>query len=341
MTGLIYPFADVPALHEVIEVASGVYWLRMPLPFGIDHINLWLLEDGEGWTIVDTGIKAPLVQDAWEGLFDGVMAGKPVNRLICTHHHPDHFGMAGWLCARKNTMLWMARAEYFMGRALVLDQHPTPPPEILTYFKRAGLPPEDLQRIAESGYDRMHEIVTRPPSAYRRLRDEDELMIGGRLWRVVSGRGHSPEHICLLCPELNVLISGDQVLPRISSNVSVGPTEPFANPLADWMQSLYRFRELSNDLLVLPAHNEPFYGLHARLDSLIKGHEQRLELVEALCATPVTAAEIMPALYRRTLKGIDFNLGLGECLSHLHYLAALGQLTVSDDLEGIRRFCRK
>jgi glyoxylase-like metal-dependent hydrolase (beta-lactamase superfamily II) len=158
---------------------------------------------------------------------------------------------------------------------------------------------------------------------------------------VVSGRGHSPEHICLLCPELNVLISGDQVLPRISSNVSVGPTEPFANPLADWMQSLYRFRELSNDLLVLPAHNEPFYGLHARLDSLIKGHEQRLELVEALCATPVTAAEIMPALYRRTLKGIDFNLGLGECLSHLHYLAALGQLTVSDDLEGIRRFCRK
>jgi glyoxylase-like metal-dependent hydrolase (beta-lactamase superfamily II) len=340
MADLKYPFPDIPAAGEALSVADGVYWIRMPLPFGIDHINLWLLADGDGWTIVDSGIRSAKLQEIWEGLFSGVMAGQPVKRLICTHHHPDHFGLAGWICERQNTMLWMARAEYFTGRSAVLDCQKLPPPEVMAYFRRAGIDAEGLAEIEESRYDQLQQILIRPPSAYRRLRDEEELTIGGRLWRVVSGRGHSPEHICLLCEELGVLISGDQVLPRISSNVSVGPTEPFANPLADWMTSLLRFKELADDLLILPAHNEPFYGLHARLDELTEGHKVRLERIEALCGEPITAAGIVPKLFRRKLEGMDFKLGLGECLAHLHYLVEAGQVSVEEDKYGVRRFLK-
>jgi glyoxylase-like metal-dependent hydrolase (beta-lactamase superfamily II) len=340
MADLKYPFPDIPAAGEVTPVAEGVFWLRMPMPLGIDHINLWLLADGEGWTIVDTGIRSRRVQEIWEGLFSGFMGDRVVKRLICTHHHPDHFGLAGWICARRDTMLWMARAEYFSGRAMVLDSQERPPAEVMAYYKRAGVDEAGLKGIEEAGYNRLQEIVVRPPSAYRRLRDGEELTIGGRLWRIVSGRGHSPEHICLLNEALGVLISGDQVLPGISSNISVGPTEPFANPLADWMESLRRFKELSNTLLVLPAHGLPFQGLHARLDQLIEGHNTRLETIVALCDSPVTAVEIMPQVYRRKLEGFDFLLGLGECLAHLHYLVDEGWLGSQEDDLGVRRFRR-
>ena len=340
MAELRYPFPEIPAAGEVREVVDGVFWIRMPLPFGLDHINLWLLADGDGWTIVDTGIRSKRVQKIWEELFAGAMGGRPVKRLICTHHHPDHFGLAGWLCARHEIMVWMARAEYFMGRGLVLDVQKLPPPEVMRYYRRAGLDADGMKRMEDAGYDKLQEIIIRPPSAYRRLRDTDELTIGGRLWRVVSGRGHSPEHICLLNEELGVLISGDQVLPRISSNVGVQPTEPFANPLADWLQSLRRFKALPDELLILPAHNEPFYGLHARLDELIQGHETRLDAIEALCGQPVTAVEILPQLFRRKLEGFDFNLGLGECLAHLHYLMEQGRVAAAEDAAGVCWFHR-
>lgn len=338
MADLIYPFADIPGVGDAREVASGVFWIRMPLPFGLDHINLWALADGDGWTIVDTGIRSKKVQVIWEGLFAKALGGKPVKRLICTHHHPDHFGLAGWLCARLKIELWMSRAEYFYGRSLVLDAQATPPPEIMAYYHRAGLDVDGMKAIEAAGYNSLQNIITRPPSSYRRIRDGETLTIDGRDWRLISGSGHSPEHIALHCPSLGVLISGDQILPRISSNVSVGPTEPAANPLADWLDSLERFKTLPADTLVLPAHNEPFRGLHDRLDGLIDGHMARLAAVEGFCATPVSVVDLTPLLFRRKLEGIDFMLGLGECLAHIHYLVDKGRLVAQDDAAGVRRF---
>lgn len=338
MADLIYPFTGIPDVGEAREVASGVFWIRMPLPFGLDHINLWALADGEGWTLVDTGIRSKKVQIIWEALFAGALGGKPVRRLICTHHHPDHFGLAGWLCERLNIELWMSRAEYFFGRSLVLDAQPTPPPEIMAYYRRAGIDAEGLKAIEAAGYSSLQNIIIRPPSSYRRIRDGETLTIGGRDWNLISGSGHSPEHMALHCPSLGLLISGDQVLPRISSNVSVGPTEPAANPLADWLQSLERFKLLPADTLVLPAHNEPFRGLRDRLEGLIDGHLARLAAIKGFCNTPMTAVDMIPLLFRRKLDGIDFMLGLGECLAHIHYLVDKGCLAQQDDATGVRRF---
>ncbi len=338
MTDLAYPFDEIPEPAQAVEVADGVFWIRMPLPVSLDHINLWLLRDGNGWTIVDTGIKSAETRACWEKLFSGFMAGRPVKRLICTHLHPDHFGLAGWLCGRLDIMLWMARAEYLLGAALVGGSQKEPPPEIMRFYKSAGMDARALQKIHDAGYDNLEKIVSNPPAAYRRIRDGGTLTIDGRPWHLVAGRGHSPEHICLYSPDLGVMISGDQVLPTISSNVSVHATEPFSNPLDDWLASLQRFKELPENTLVLPAHGEPFYGLHTRLDSLIAGHQDRLDRMLDVCKSPMTAVEFIPLVFRRELKGFDYILGLGEVIAHLHYLVENDQLYVREDNDNIRRF---
>src|SRR5690606_5240720 len=123
------------------------------------------------------------------------------------------------------------------------------------------------------------------PESYQRLEDGAELTLGGQRWQVITTGGHSPEHACLYCPALKLLISGDQVLPKISSNVSVFATEPQANPLREWYASLDKLERLvPADVLVLPSHNEPFHGLHERLASLRAGQDRALERLRQLLA---------------------------------------------------------
>jgi len=316
-----------PELGDVVPICPGVGWLRMPLPMGLNHINLWLLEDGEGWALVDTGMGTPETEQMWEQHILTTLANKPIKRLLVTHMHPDHVGMAGWLADRFGLTLEMTGGEYLLCRILVADTFQAPPPEAVGFYRGVGF--DDAQITAyTSKFGGFGRVVRRLPAAFQRLTDGQNLSIGGRSWEVVVGRGHSPEHACLFCPELNVVISGDQILPNISSNVSIWPTEPDANALDDWLSSCRDLqRRLPEDVLVLPSHGRPFQGAHRRLQSLIRGHEQGLERLLAAMDEPRRVVDLLDALFKRTLPmGEHFFMACGECLAHLNYLLDQGQI---------------
>jgi len=329
-SGIHYPLPARPRDGETLQLAPGLGWLRMPLPFVLNHINLWLLQDGDGLSIVDTGIDSRKSRGIWTA----ALAGRPVRRVIATHLHPDHAGLAGWLCREHGAMLWMTRDEYLLARVLSADR-PPPPPEAIDFYRRAGFSEQQLASYSER-FGQFGAVVSAAPQSYRRLRDGDELTIGDHRWRVVVGRGHSPEHACLLCEELGMLIAGDQVLPTISPNVGVWPTEPQANPLADWLDSCRRLREqLPEELLVLPAHGRPFRGLHARLAALTAEHERGLERLIELCREPKRVVDVFPALFRGKVNGGNLVMAVGESLAHLRYLQAQGDIDAETDADGV------
>jgi glyoxylase-like metal-dependent hydrolase (beta-lactamase superfamily II) len=233
---LSYPLGDPPEPGTVKQVAPGIFWVRMPLPFVLAWINLWLIEDGDGWTIVDTGMALEQSREYWRTIFESTLKGKPVTRVICTHMHPDHMGLAGWICRKFGAELWMSRLEYITGRVLVADTGREAPEDGVKFYRAAGWNEDalDSYKVRFGGFGK---AVSRVPDSYHRIEEGEAIEIGGRKWRVVSGNGHCPEHACLWQEELKLFISGDQVLPRISSNVSVFPTEPDADPLSDWISS--------------------------------------------------------------------------------------------------------
>lgn len=333
---LEYPLDRRPAIGEAFPIASGVYWLRMPLPIVLDHINLWALEDDEGWTLVDTGMQTPQTAAAWESVLQqGPFAGRRVTRVICTHMHPDHVGMAGWLTRRFDCPFWMTRLEYVTCRMLIADTGREAPPDALRFYRASGWKASDLERY-KARFGEFGKMVYPLPDSYHRVSDGDRLRIGKHVWRAVVGRGHSPEHLCLYCPELRVFISGDQVLPRISPNVSVFPTEPDADPLTDWLESLASIRAaVDNGALVLPAHNEPFHGLHRRIDHLLTGHERSLQQLLDALRQPRTAVDVFSLLFRRPVSGGVLQMATGESVAHLNYLIRRGQVTYERDDDGV------
>ena len=332
---LRYPQERIPSAGELIEAAPGVFWVRMPLPFQLDHINLWLLEEDDGWTLVDTGVATDEVKSLWRQIFVDRLKGKPIKRLIVTHLHPDHVGLAGWFTRKWGIELEMSRTDFLLCRNLVLDTGREAPKEALDFYRAAGIGRRGLESYSKR-FGGFGERVHRLPDIFRRLKEGDEMTIGGRRWRVVIGSGHAPEHVCLYCEEAKILISGDQVLPRISSNVSVHPTEAYENPLQDWIDSCHRLRaNLPGDLLVLPAHNEPFYGLHARLSQLIEGHEEGLAKLHDLLAEPKRAIDVFPALFKREIGPEVFFMATGESLAHLNCLIGRGRATVERDEKGV------
>lgn len=338
--GLLYPFGTArPADGALGEVADGVFWLRMPLPFSLDHINLWLLDGGDHWAIVDTGVNSPQLADHWRALLLGPLAGKPVGRLIVTHYHPDHIGLAGWLSRKCQVPLEISRGEFLLARTLTLDVAAEPPEDALDFYRAHGWGDDALQRMRAAGWGNFGRGVSRLPTGFRRLSDGDELAIGGRLWRVVVGSGHSPEHVCLWDEAGGLLIAGDQVLPRITSNVSVYPTEPEANPLAEWLASIAKLRSIRDDALVLPAHNEPFTRLHARLDQLDRDHRAKLARLAERLAEPAGAADCFGTLFGRPIGEGEMQMATGEAVAHLNWLVADG--AARRDVEGGRiRFHR-
>jgi glyoxylase-like metal-dependent hydrolase (beta-lactamase superfamily II) len=340
-TGLTYPFASAPDPGHAVSVAAGVMWLRMPLPFtGLNHINVWALEDGAGWTLTDTGMQTPDTAAHWQQAFAGALGRQPVTRVICTHMHPDHIGMAGWLTRQYDCRLWTTRLEYLTCRVLVADTGREAPPDGLRFYHAAGWDEEALGSY-KARFGGFGKAVYALPDSYRRVMDGEEILIGGRSWRAVIGRGHSPEHLCLHCPELRVLISGDQVLPRITSNVSVFPTEPDANPLQEWLESLASIAaRVPDDVLVLPSHNEPFQGLHARLKTLINGHEQRLTRMHAELAQPKRAVDVFGVLFRRPVGADMLIMATGESVAHLNCLIARGLSVRELDPSGVAWYRR-
>jgi glyoxylase-like metal-dependent hydrolase (beta-lactamase superfamily II) len=333
---LTYPFSVIPGPGEAHEVAPGVRWLRMPLPMsGLDHINVWALADGDGWSLADTGMQTADTAALWQSALAGPLGRRPVLRVICTHMHPDHIGMAGWLTRQHECRLWTTRLEYLTCRVLVADTGREAPADGVRFYRAAGWDEESLAQY-RARFGGFGKAVYTLPDSYRRVSDGEELQIDARTWRAVVGRGHSPEHLCLHCPELGVLISGDQVLPRISSNVSVFPTEPDANPLSDWLDSLAAIRaRVPDEVLVLPSHNEPFRGLHARLAALIHGHEQRLVRVLAQLAEPRRAVDLFGVLFRRHAAADMLSMATGETLAHLNCLMQRGLARRELDAAGV------
>ena len=336
---LEYPFEALPPRGRSIEVAPGVHWIRMPLPFALNHINLWVLDDGDGWALVDTGLRSEESMLVWRELFANAPDSRKLTRVFVTHMHPDHVGMVGWLTRKFGVRLWMTRQEYLTCRAMVSDSGREAPQEGIEFYRRAGWGAAAIESYRVR-FGNFGKYIHALPDSYRRLQDGEVLKIGARDWRVVVGNGHSPEHACLYCPELKVLISGDQVLPRISSNVSVYPTEPDADPMADWYASLAKVkREVPDDVLVLPAHNECFRGLHARLDSLEKGQDRALDrLRRALAAGPKRAVDVFAALFARAIGETDVNLlsmATGESLACLNFLTHRGEAVAETDAEGV------
>jgi glyoxylase-like metal-dependent hydrolase (beta-lactamase superfamily II) len=341
LTPLIYPFATTPAPGEALEVAPGVRWLRMPLPIAaLNHINVYALEDAPGWTVVDTGMHTPYTTGHWQSALAGPLGARPVTRVICTHMHPDHVGVSGWLTREYGCRLWMTRLEYITCRMLVADTGREAPEDGVEFFRAAGWGEDALTHYRER-FGGFGKAVHTLPDSYHRVAEGETLTIGAHGWRAVIGRGHSPEHLCLYCPQLGLLISGDQVLPRITSNVSVYPTEPDANPLRDWLESLAAIkRQVPDDVLVLPSHNEPFRGLHARLDVLISGHEERLERMYEQLSTPQRAVDVFKVLFRRQIGVELLSMATGEGLAHLNCLIGRGQAVSETRSDGVKWYRR-
>lgn len=332
---LVYPFERGPGTGESVDVAPGIKWLRLPMGGPLGFINVWAIAEGDGWAVADTGLGGAGTMQAWRAAFEGPLAERPVTRVFVTHMHPDHIGMAGWLTRKFGCRLWITRLEFVTCRSLAADTGREAPEDGLTFYRAAGWDGEALEayRARFGGFGKaLHAL----PDSYRRIRDGEEVRIGAHDWRVVVGSGHSPEHGCLYCPELKLMISGDQVLPKISSNVSVYPTEPDADPLTDWLTSLAGIKSrVPDDVLVLPAHNEPFYGLHARIEHLIGGHERGLARLRQLIVEPKRAVDVFHVLFRRPIDSNLLGMATGESLAHLNCLIARGQAVRARDENGV------
>jgi len=327
---ITYAFDARPNDGETLNVAEDIEWLRMPLPFSLNHINLWLLRDDGGWAIVDTGVGTDETITIWHSVFADAMRGDPASHIIATHMHPDHVGCAGFLVRHFDVEFWMPRDEYMMCRILVADTGRDAPPEGIDFYKDAGFADDQLHAY-QSAFGMFGKFVKHLPEAYNRLSDSDQLVIGGHTWEIITGAGHSPEHACLFDRDRNLLISGDQLLPTISSNVSVWPTEPHANPLQDWFDALRRLRAIiPQDVLVLPAHGKPFRGAHERIDAMIREHEERLDILRTFCREPRRAVDVFPAIYRTKISDQNRIMATGEALAHLAFLVKSGELSTEN-----------
>ncbi len=326
--GLTYPWGTfAPGPGKIRRIANGISWARIPMPGSLGHINSWLLDDGDGVAVVDSGMLLRECSDAWKALFDGDLKDRAVTRVFGTHLHPDHIGLAGWLAKRFDIEVWMTRGEWLTARMLAADVRDAVPEEALALQRGAGWGEDILAQQSAKGWSRFSRMLFQMPLSYRRIKDGDVLDFGRHQWRVVVGSGHSPEHACLWNEAEGVLVSGDQVLPRISSNVSVNLSEPEADPLGEWLDSIDRLLAvLPDDLLVCPAHGEPFKGLHTRLIALRDEHRRRLDDVHAaLKATPLRTIDCFGLLFNRQIGDAHRELATGEAIAHLHRLMAEGR----------------
>ncbi len=335
---LDYPWAEPPEPGTAREVAEGVLWMRLPLPMALDHVNIYALDDGDGWTIVDTGFDSGPMRAAWEGLLAGALAGRPVLRVVVTHHHPDHVGLAGWFQAR-GAEVWTTRTAWLFARMLTLDEQSRPAPETLEFWRAGGMPDELLARRAGERPFNFADIVAPMPLGFRRIADGDVVRIGGRDWDVRTGGGHAPEHATFWSRDGELVLGGDQLLPSISPNLGVYATEPEADPVADWLASCDRLAAFATDAqLVLPGHKLPYRGLPLRLAQLAGNHHGALDRLLAHLSRPRAASECFPPLFKREIGEAEYGLALGEAIAHCLHLWHAGRAVREVGDDGVWRF---
>ncbi|WP_299676201.1 MBL fold metallo-hydrolase [uncultured Roseobacter sp.] len=326
--GLRYPWEAPPAEGEAIEVADGVLWMRLPLPMKLDHVNVYALEDGDGWTIIDTGFSSRRGKALWQNLLDGPLAGKPVTRVVVTHHHPDHVGLAGWFQTAHGAELITTRTAWLTARMLTLDEQSLPAPETLAFYRSAGMDPEIYVQRAQERPFNFADIVEPLPLGYTRIKQGDCIEMGGRAWEVHIGNGHAPEHATFWSRDDDLVLAGDQILPSISPNIGVYATEPMADPIAEWLEACERLATLARaDHVVLGGHKLPFTGLPMRMRQLIDNHHGALKRLLAFIETPKTAAECFAPLFKRTIGAGEYGLALVESVAHLSHLYQDGLAT--------------
>jgi len=336
--GLTFPHPDPPAKGEAIEVAPGILWARLPLPMALDHVNVYLLDGGDGWTIIDTGMKTREGRESWNALLAGPLAGKPIKQILVTHHHPDHIGLAGWLAEKVGAPLVTTRTAFLYAKMLQLDGWDDLPTDAVRYYQRAGFGPVEMERAQNRASFGFSKVCAPLPLGFHRIAAEDVLSIGGRAWRIVIGQGHAPEHAMLWCESDGILISGDQVLPRITSNIGVYPTEPEGDPLGEWLESCARLRDLlPSDLFVLPGHNEPFTGVGVRLTQLLDHHAETLAALEAFLGEPHTVIECFDTLFDRRITEQLQGFATVEAVAHLNHLVQVNRVIRGEE-SGVYRF---
>ncbi len=336
--GLSYPFDNRPNPGELIEVGPGIFWVRMPLPISLNHINLWMLEEQDGWTLVDTGMATEDTKALWEEIFSTHLNSKPVKQVIVTHMHFDHLGLAGWLVEKWGATLCMSRTEYLSSRVIINEIKSDPPEATVAFFRAAGVEESILDEF-KVRFNNRSDFVSPLPSHYKRLTDNQVLQIGSLQWTVIIVEGHSPEHICLHCKSLNIMIAGDQILPRISPNISVRPDEPRANPLHNFLRSCESLKNrLNKDVLILPSHGDPFYGVHLRLQDMINEHKKGLQDLLEFCSQPRSVAEVFPILFKSKINIGNMVIAVGEAVANLNYLVSSKELVVDIGNDGIARY---
>ncbi|MCT4331498.1 MBL fold metallo-hydrolase [Paracoccus sp. YLB-12] len=331
-----YPFQSPPDEGEGIEVAPGVIWLRLPLPMALDHVNVYALREADGWTVVDTGFDTRRARAIWQRLRSGPLQGLPVVRVIGTHHHPDHIGLAGWFMQTDGAELAMSRTAWLTARMLQLDIQDTPTAQALDFWRRAGMPADLLERRAAERPYNSADVVHPLPPGYTRLHEGEEMRIGGRRWRVAMGDGHAPRHVTLWSLDDDLVIGGDQLLPSISPNLGVYPNEPEADPVGEWLASCARMALLAEDRhLVLPGHKLPFTGLPDRLRQLADNHHGALARIEdALAKAPRSAVGCFDILFKRRIAGMEFGLALVEAVAHINHLRRAGRIRAVGESDG-------
>ncbi len=335
---LHFPHALAPEPGQFTEVAPGLLWMKLDLPFALNHVNIFLVEDDDGWALIDTGIGNTATRALWDRLLAGGLEGRRISRLIVTHYHPDHAGLAGWLAERCDLPLLMTRTEYLTSQNLRHNPAATDAPAHRAFYAANGLDQAAAEAVTVRGHGYLR-LTTDLPASYTRLVAGEFLHVGGRTFEILTGGGHSPEQAMLLCRAENLFLPADQVLARISPNISVTAWEPEGNPLGDYLASLTSLREaIPDDALVVPAHNLPFHGLHTRIDELIHHHEQRCDQIVAACTTPRSAADLLPILFPRTLDPHQTGFAFGEVLAHLNLLTRTGALAALPGM--VRQFAR-
>jgi glyoxylase-like metal-dependent hydrolase (beta-lactamase superfamily II) len=319
---LTFPHPAPPQPGETIEVAPGLLWVRLALPYRLDHVNVYLIEDGDGFAVLDTGLDDAPTRAAWEALLAGALAGRPITRILVTHYHPDHIGLAGWLCERFDLALLMSQTEYLVSLAIHLDPGALNAEPYRSFYRSHGLDADTTERLLTNGH-RYLRMISRLPRTFRRLIAGERLGIGGRSFEVLTGGGHAPEQVMLYSRAENLILCADQVLARISPNISVQAMDPEGDPLGIYLRSLASLkREIPEDALVLPGHNLPFVGLHTRVGELAAHHEERCRAIEDACReAPHTTADLVPVVFHRAIDDPhQMGFAFSEVLAHVNYM---------------------